>query len=386
VERALKQKVGIAIAISLIGIVFLSLFLLFNWGSSNQTPDREFFVGVEYAYGNQSREVIALVDKVKDYTNLFVIGAEMTSDNLDLTNACDYVYAANLSFIVQFKGLDRYDYNITTWLLEATQKYGDQFLGVYRYDEPGGRQLDATPDLQLINSTVIGPDASYGQVSTAYVGNLSYFPAYYLQFAPKMFTADYALYWFDYKANYTTLFGEFVGNESRHRHIALCRGAAEAFNKDWGTIITWKYFDEPPYLEGGEELYDDLALSYSAGAKYAVVFSYPQIGEYGTLTDDHFDALQRFWNTLHSNPSSFGTNNAKVAYVVPADYGFGFRRPDDSIWGLFPADNLSPKIYNDVLILTERYGAHLDIFYDEPIVVPLLANYQEVFYWNQTIS
>ena len=94
----------------------------------------------------------------------------------------------------------------------------------------------------------------------------------------------------------------------------------------------------------------------------------------------------RFWNTLHSNPSSFGVNNAEVAYVVPADYGFGFRRPDDSIWGLFPADNLSPKIYDDVQLLTGRYGAHLNIIYDEPIIAPLLANYNEVFYWNQTIS
>ena len=382
----MNRKVGIAIAVSLIVIVFLSLFLLFNWGSSNQTPGREFYVGVEYAYGNQSSEVIALVDKVKDYTNLFVFGAEMTSDGLDLTKACNYVYEANLSFIVQFKGLDKYNYNITTWMLEAREKYGAQFLGIYRYDEPGGHQIDDTPDLQLINSTVISPDATYAQVSKAYVGNLSYFPAYYLQFAPKMFTADYALYWFDYKANYTTLFGEFVGNESRQTHIALCRGAAEAFNKDWGTIITWKYFNEVPYLEDGEELYNDLSLAYSAGAKYAVVFSYPKIGEYGTLTDDHFDALQRFWNTLHSNPSSFGVNNAEVAYVVPADYGFGFRRPDDSIWGLFPADNLSPKIYDDVQLLTGRYGAHLNIIYDEPIIAPLLANYNEVFYWNQTIS
>ena len=380
----MNRKVAIAIAVSLIVIVLLSLFLLFNWGSSNQTPCREFYVGVEYAYGNQSREVSALVDKVKDYTNLFVLGAEMSSDRSDLTNACKYIYAANLSFIVQFKGLDTYSYNITSWMLEAKLKYGNQFLGIYRYDEPGGRQLDGTPDIQLINSTVISLNATYSQISNAYVGNLSYFPAYYLQFTPKIFTADYALYWFDYKAGYTTLFGEFVGNESRQRHIGLCRGAAEAYNKDWGTIITWKY-NEFPYLETGEELYNDLSLSYSAGAKYAVVFSYPKIGEYGTLTEEHFDALKRFWNTLHSNPSSFGLNNAQVAYIVPADYGFGFRKPDDIIWGLRPADDMSSKIYNDILALTGRYGAHLNILYDEPTIVSLVANYKEVFYWNQTI-
>ena len=38
-------------------------------------------------------------------------------------------------------------------------------------------------------------------------------------------------------ANYTAVFAEFVGNESRQRIIALDRGAAESFNKDWGVII-----------------------------------------------------------------------------------------------------------------------------------------------------
>lgn len=382
----MDRKAIIVTAISLIIIFLISLFLLFNWGSSNQTPSREFYVGVEYAYGNQSCEVSALVDKVKDYTNLFVLGAEMSTNDSELTYACDYIYAANLSFIVQFKGLDRYNYTITTWMQEAKQKYGEQFLGVYRYDEPGGRQLDGSPDIQLINSTAISSNATYAQVSNAYVGNLSYFPAYYLQYAPKMFTADYALYWFDYKANYTTLFGEFVGNESRQRHIALCRGAAETFNKDWGIIVTWKYDNATPYLESGAELYADLTLAYSSGAKYFVVFSYPKIGEYGTLTEEHFDALRRFWNELQSNPSIFSSNNAKVAYIVPADYGFGFRKPDDNIWGLFSADDLSPKIYNDTQKLTERYGTHLNILYDEPNIIVLLPDYKEVFYWNQTIS
>ncbi len=382
----MNRKLTIVVAVVLVAVVILSLFLVQDWLSSNKTPPREFYVGVMFAYGNQTSQVKALVDKVKDYTNFFVLGStDLLLNESALTEACDYIYNAKLSFIVQFRGLEQYNYSITDWMLTAQQRYSSQFLGVYRYDEPGGSQLDGTPSQQLINSTAAGPNPTYSSVANTYVFTLSFFSAYYLQFSPRIFTSDYALYWFDYKSNYTTVFAEFVGNQSRDRHIALCRGAADGFGKDWGAIITWKYNQEP-YLENDDELYNDLALAYSAGAKYGVVFSYPQISEYGTLTDEHFNALQRFWNTLHSNPASFGVNNPQVAYVVPADYGFGFRSATDTIWGLFPPDENSSKFYADVEALTASYGAQLNIFYDEPLITPLLQNLTRVFFWNQTVT
>jgi hypothetical protein len=180
-----------------------------------------------------------------------------------------------------------------------------------------------------------------------------------------------------------------VGNESRQRIIALDRGAAEAFGKDWGVIVNWKY-NQAPYLESGPELYKDLSLAYSAGAKYAIVFSYPtypDTNQFGILQDKHFDALKKFWSTLHSNPASLGSNQAEAAYIVPKDYGFGFRNPNDTIWGLKPADELSLKIFQDTNnILPSKYGSRFDILYDEPeIISPLLQNYSAVYYWNQTI-
>jgi hypothetical protein len=386
----LNRKLTAVTAAVLIVLIALSLFYAVNW-FSNKTAGRQFYVGVEYAYGeNQTAQVElsqiqALVDKVKDYTNLFVIGSlGFTFNETALTQACDYVFQAKLNFIVLFTGLDQYSYNITQWMVDAKARYGEQFLGIDRYDEPGGNQLD-TGASQLIDQTIVGVNTTYSDVANAYVSNLTVFPNYYLQFSPKVFTADYGLYWFDYKSNYTAIFAEFVGNESRQRHIALCRGAADTFGRDWGAIVTWKY-DQAPYLESGSELYSDLSLAYGAGAKYAVVFSYPNITSYGTLTDEHFVALQKFWTTLHTNPGSFGSNTPQVAYVVPADYGFGFRSSNDTIWGLFPADAKSAKIYSDINTLTAEYGSRYDIIYDEPqIIVPLLSSYSQVFYWNQTI-
>jgi hypothetical protein len=384
----LKRNLTILATIIIILIVVLSLFLVQNYLSSsqNQTAPHEFYVGVMFAYGNQTSQVKALVDKVSNYTNLIVLGSvDLFHNEPALDEACDYIYNANLSFIVQFRGLDKYNYTITDWMQTAQTKYGNQFLGIYRYDEPGGRQLDGDETTKLLNYSITNPKATYQQIAEAYVGNLSYFPSYYLQFTPQMFTADYALYWFDYKAGYNAIFAEFVGNESRARHIALCRGAASTLNRDWGIIITWKY-NQVPYLESGEDMYNDLSLAYSSGAKYAVVFSYPDSGEYGTLTETHFEALQRFWNTLHANPGSFKEKKAEVAYVVPADYGFGFRSATDTIWGLFPPDNRSAKIYNDVELLMGRYGAGLDILYDGPESAARFGNYSRVYLWNQTVS
>ena len=388
----MKRSVVIVAAASLTTVIVLSFLVALYWSGSTQPKPREFYVGVEYAYGDQPNQVKALVDKVKDYTNLFILGSvELSFNRTALTETCDYIVDNNLNFIVFFTSSIDYDYSmpgvfnytVFDWMREAQQRYGSQFLGIYRYDEPGGNQVDNGPN-QIVNKTVVPISADYEYLANSYVGNLSVFPKYYLNYAPRIYTSDYALYWFDYKANYTTLFAEFVGNESRSRHIALCRAAADTFGKDWGVIVTWKYSDAP-YLENGEELYSDLTLAYSSGAKYAVVFSYPDITAYGTLTEEHFEVLQRFWTILHTDPESFGLNTPEVAYVVPADYGFGFRNANDSIWGLFPADVLSAKIFNNVEALIERYDTHLNIYYDEPVALSQLNSFEKVYYWNQTV-
>jgi len=280
--------------------------------------------------------------------------------------------------------------NVFDWIGNATVKYGRQFLGIYRFDEPGGNQLDNGPS-RLISSAAGG----YTEVADSYVGNLSTIVDYYFSHSqvPRIFTSDYGLYWFDYKSNYSTVFAEFVGNETSHtmqdrqQIISLDRGAAESFHKDWGVIVTWAS-DNAPYLENGTQLYSDLTLAYTSGATYAVVFSFPSnVTEYGTLTQDHFDALQRFWQFINSNPSSIAQNSATVAYVIPKDYGYGFRSPTDTIWGLFPTDNLTQKISSDIHTLLIKYYSNLNIIYDEPeITASTLNNYSKVYYWNQTIS
>ena len=382
----------------LIILIGLSLFLVIN-PFSNKTSTRPFYVGVEFAYSNQFSQLKALVDQVKNYTNLFVIGSVyLTFNRTALDESCDYIFNSGLNFIVLFTSYTMYNasdgwvgYTIFDWIINAKQKYGDQFLGFYRFDEPGGNQLDMGPSM-LINSTSFSyPDTpnGYALVAENYAGNLSYIIGYYFNQTKheiKIFTADYGLYWFDYTSGYSTILAEFVGNQSRQQIIALDRGAAQSFGKDWGVLVNWKY-DQTPYLESGDELYNDLSLAYSSGAKYAVVFSFPNVTSYGTLTQSHFDALEKFWNNIHNSPGIFPSNKAEVAYVLPKDYGFGFRNPNDTIWGLFPSDAATPKIWDDTTTLLNRYGTSLNIIYDDPAVTrATLDDYSKIFYWNQTVS
>jgi hypothetical protein len=396
----MSQRAPFALGIILIAVLSVSIIATVDWWWGNVHSDPEFFVGVEFAYSDNVSDLKDLVDKVKNYTNLFVLGSvDMTFNKTALDESCDYIYDAGLYFIILFTDTDMYRrgpnstayapsswiYVPLIWIYEARQKYGDKFWGVYRYDEPGGHQLDQGPS-SLLNRTEAEAYGTYSNASTYYIDNLSFLIKYYKYTSNKIFTADYGLYWFDYEAGYDAVFADFGFNLSRPLQIALCRGAATAQNRDWGAIVTWKY-DDKPYLESGEELYSDLKLAYDSGAKYVIVFSYPKIGPYGTLSDDHFSNASKFWDYTRNNPYGRGVNEAKVAYVLPKDYGFGFRRADDTIWGLWDANEPSGKVWSDVNKLIVQYGSQFDVVYDDPeFMGAVRSRYDRLFFWNETIS
>ena len=155
-------------------------------------------------------------------------------------------------------------------------------------------------------------------------------------------------------------------------------------NKEWGVIVTWKY-TQPPYLDTGENIYNQMVTSYNAGAEYITIFDYPYNSTdnpYGVMTDEHFQALEKFWNQVvtKSSPNSV---QAQAALVLPKDYGWGMRSVDDKIWGFWGPDDKSPLIWNNTQTLLNKYGLRLDIIYDDP-AFPLQGNYSKIYYWNQT--
>ena len=128
--------------------------------------------------------------------------------------------------------------------------------------------------------------------------------------------------------------------------------------------------------------------AYRAGAKYLIIFNYPIVegNPYGILTEEHFTSMKTFWNQIHAFPRSvFGKVEEEVAFVLPKDYGWSMRNPDDKIWGFWPPDDLAPLIWDKMTRLIERYGLKLDIIYDETRF-NFEKKYSKIYFWNSTID
>ena len=398
------KRVFVFSAIFLISVGLITAALVVHYTLVSENDESEpFYVGVTFC-GNTTVEAKLLIDRVKTYTNLFVLQSGPISKNETATNEiCDYAVAAGLRIIVYFGWFDPDCPWQISWLDLAKQRWGEQFLGVYYYDEPGGIQLDYPwshyfDHLRLLNSTMYQQHASaidafmngslakdYDLAANLYVDMIKNDPG--IQELKKhsitTFTSDYALYWFDYLGGYDVVFAQFGWNHSLIQDIALVRGAARMQNKIWGAIITWKY-KEPPYLDNGEEIYRQMRIAYESGAKYVVIFNYPKINDYGILNDEHFEALERFWNEVVKTPQVVhGSIQAEAALVLPRSYGWGMRHPEDRIW-YWGSDEKSPQIWELSRNLLSQYGLYLDVAYDDP-AFPITSKYAQIYYWNDSI-
>ena len=488
-----KQKI---IVLAIVAVLLVSSVVTVLAASGIFSPKNEqFYVGVTYC-GDNTTYAELLIDKVKNYTNLFVLDSGPLQYNTSAINEIgDYAVNAGLHYMIYFG--EGSASSIQYWNESYDGRWNSSFLGIYFGDEPGGKMLDserqfydpvlgnlmkyANGDLQW----VIGNGSDYSEVRCANDGRMTlrethynnisenvtqtlyltiiYYPnrtitqttrtvtdnlarvtrlgyashqvisttsspdvttivtdnstieysynalwnllpikndtqakdwfirgtnlpmdRYRLQNATYL-TSDYGLYWYDYLAGYDTVLAQLGWNHTTTQDIGLVRGAANLQNKTWGTIITWKYMQEP-YLASGQEIYDQMKLSYECGATYVLIFNYAQnmTGPYGTLKDEHFAALQRFWKDVVKSPFEHqGQAKADAAYVLPQNYGSGLRSQNDTVWGLLqPTDNymqIWPNLQNALKI----HGDKLDIVYDDP-AHPARGNYSKVIFWNQT--
>ena len=378
--------------LSLIIILLTATFsvIVYNhYSIEPEVSEEDFFFGVSFG-GNTSSQAKLLIDRVKGYTNFFLINSwDVTINETALNEVCDYAAEADLDFMVFFDFISHtgYPWHLTGWLDTAKERWENHFLGVYLYDEPGGRQIALG---QWDEGIAPKNSSNYSEAAEFFVTSISstWSMRDLKSRSIPVFTSDFALYWFDYLAGYDTVFVEFGWNHSIPQQVGLGRGAANVQNKEWGAIITWT-FQHPPYLEDGNRLLEDLKTAYQAGAKYLIVFNYPtypQDNLYGILEDEHFDAMETFWNMMQSPQTSLEKVEAEAAFVLPKDYGWGMLRPDDNIW--FPEwgpDNKSALIWENMNTLIAEYGLKLDIIYDDPSF-SFEEEYSNIYMWNDQIE
>jgi hypothetical protein len=406
-------------------LLVASAVLLVTYTQSLNGKRDPVYVGIAFG-GDTATQAKLLIDKTKSYTNLFILDSGINPISTNETEArdiCDYAVNAGLKIIINMGSWTPWNWPWQIQFLNTSKViYGDKFLGAYYDDEPGGIPLDWNWTKQFAeNRLLFGPNGTTNPLSLTSIYSKIQFanetgelPQNYTMEAEwfnqllernrghndlkryniTSFTSDYALYWFDYIGGYDTLFAQLGWNQTesipayprvnQQTAIALLRGAATMQNKEWGAIITWKY-TQPPYLDTGTNIYNQMLMAYNSGAKYITIFDYPYNltgNPYGVLTDEHFQALQKFWNQISQQAPN--SAHAEAALVLPYDYGFGMRSPTDKIWGFWGPDDKSPIIWNATQTLLGKYGLGLDIIYDDS-AYPVEGNYSKVYYWNQTI-
>ncbi|MGA3059387.1 MAG: hypothetical protein ABSD92_03355 [Candidatus Bathyarchaeia archaeon] len=384
------KEPAVLLVLLLVLPLFLNCSLTTETAAAQSSPSLYF--GVDVGFGGIAATE-QLIDNISSYTNFFVIGCTNNYNETALNIISEYVYNKGLTFIV-YSDFSRYPSQ--QWLADAKKNFGNSFLGIYYFDEPGGKQIDQT-DYPIIPALNVNLNkTTYSDVSNWYVGNLSYWlrgqysitknfadPTEY-----QLFTSDYGLYWYDYEAGYNTVFAEFTMNYSQQFNVALCRGAATVQSKDWGVMITWKY-TQSPYMENGSELLSDMELAYENGAKYIIVFDSNANYTQNVLTQNivngqggQLAAMYQFWQYVKANPRTITTASERTAYVLPAAYGYGFRGPLDRIWGLWLSDNDTTDIGMSITSLIQMLGNNLDIVYPDGSRSVESVGYNNVINWN----
>ena len=371
------KQLTVLLILVLVLPIFLNPYLDVKAATAQISPTLYF--GVDVAFGSIDATE-QLIDNISSYTNFFVIGCTGGYNETRLTIISNYVYSKGLTFIVYS---DDPRYPSSQWLETAHNTYSNSFLGIYYFDEPGGKQLDQANYPAVTNAENYTDAASkYFKTVNWYLrGHHSITQNFAYPNEYQLFTSDYALYWYDYQAGYDTVFAEFTMNYSQQLNIAMCRGAATVQGKDWGVMITWAY-NQPPYMESGPELYNDMLLAYENGAKYIIVFDSNENYTQNVLQQGQLDAMKQFWLYVQSNPRTITPVSDRTAYVLPEDYAYGFRGPGDRIWGLWNADSLTLDISMSVSTLLKMDSRNLDIVYPSQNLES--AGYHTIIYWNDT--
>jgi hypothetical protein len=137
------MKRTLLLLFTIISVSVLLLSLIHVYYDCDNEPPEEFFFGV--SCGLQTvHEAKLLIDKVKGYTNFFIVNNwDITTNETPLNEICDYAAGSGLSFIVFFDFISLSEHGYcehgypwhADWVITAKNRWGDKFLGIYIYED-----------------------------------------------------------------------------------------------------------------------------------------------------------------------------------------------------------------------------------------------------------
>ena len=88
------------LTIILLTSLFCSIIIYIHYSSKTEVSEEDFLFGVSFG-GNTTSQAKQLIDKVKEYTNLFLINSwEVSKNETALNEICEYAVDAKLDFMV----------------------------------------------------------------------------------------------------------------------------------------------------------------------------------------------------------------------------------------------------------------------------------------------
>ncbi|MDR2204160.1 MAG: hypothetical protein LBE76_07725 [Nitrososphaerota archaeon] len=175
---------------TLLCIILISILFIGTYSLSNKKAHCiDVYVGIDAAYADMT-ELKTLIDQVKDYTNIFVLGStNITLDEAKFNEMSRYINACNLSFAAYTHTTKNtsLEFNQSSWTATAKQQWN--FSGLYCYDEPGGYQIDCDPLFMIVQEA-----NNPSEAADKYVQRLHNYISEFIDLDTVVMTSDYALY------------------------------------------------------------------------------------------------------------------------------------------------------------------------------------------------
>ncbi len=175
-ESKMKKSLIIALSLVIIVVVVLSSFTaveVYQSFSTHIVANKSFYVGITFG-GDSVTDAEQLIDRVKSYTNVFVLASGTLMQNIAATQQIgDYAVRAGLNVILYY-GRSGDPSTCVSLLALAKARWGGHFLGLYYQDEPGGNMLDSQVPLYADGNVTANNAISKGANGTISTSKIFY--------------------------------------------------------------------------------------------------------------------------------------------------------------------------------------------------------------------